>query len=70
MHNHMLPALSEGLLSEEYAYYRGIAARKHMGTDGKMAAAYDLKPGDLVDVHSDAKTNNDKVMAQYNWKAG
>jgi hypothetical protein len=70
MNDHMISALSEGLQREEYAHYRGIAARKHMTAEGVMNPAYDLKPGDMFKVHADAKDNNEKVMRRYNWKAG
>jgi len=70
MNDRMIPALREGLLREEYAYYRGIAARNHLQADGeKLQPEYDLKPEQLVAVHDKAEKNNLKVMGDHNWKA-
>lgn len=69
MNGHMIPALSEGMLREEYAYYRGIAARNHTEKDDKLHSDWDLKPEHLTKVHNAAKANNEALMGAYNWKA-
>ena len=70
MNDRMIPALKEGLLREEYAYYRGIAARNHMQADGeKLQPEYDLRPEQLSAVHEKAEKNDVKVMSAHNWKA-
>jgi hypothetical protein len=61
-------ALSPGLISEEKAYYRGIAAQNHSDGD-KLQPAWDLQNHHLVHVYNEAVKNNDKVMTSYGWKA-
>jgi hypothetical protein len=65
MRKRMLPALKEGLLSEEMAYYRGIAAQKHGDLKN---TSFDLGPHHLTHVHDVAVKNNDQTMSRYGWK--
>lgn len=70
MRSRMLPALQRGLLTEEMAYYRGIAAKSQLQADGEsLAPLYNMKPGHLNAVHEAAVTKNDEVMGKHNWKA-
>lgn len=70
MHDRMIPALREGLLREEYAYYRGVAARNHLQADGvKLQPEYDLALEQLNAVHEKAEKKNTKIMGDHNWKA-
>ena len=70
MHDRMIPALKRGLLTEEKAYYRGVAAQKHAaGADGDtLQTGWDLKDHQLTHVFDLAVKNNDDVMRGYNWK--
>jgi hypothetical protein len=69
MRDRMIPALRRGLLTEELAYYRGVAAQNHSIAGGdQLAHDYDLKDQDLVAVHEKAAQNNDDVMAKHSWK--
>jgi Novel toxin 14 len=71
MRNHMIPQLERALLTEEKAYYRGIAAQKHSSTQDpdQLEGDWDLQDGPLKKVFDAAKTNNDDVMGKYKWKA-
>jgi hypothetical protein len=68
----MLPALERGLVTRELAYYRGIAARRHLergATDTpSLPSAYNLSADDMRAVHKRAVANNDKVMGDQGWK--
>jgi len=72
MHGIMLPALEQGL-NRELAYYRGIAARRHLvrgaSDEPRLEPDYDLKAGDMNSVYARAKANNDKVMSDAGWPA-
>jgi hypothetical protein len=67
----MLPALKQGLLTRELAYYRGIAARRHLlkSDMGKaqLESQYELKADDMSAVYDRAKANNDSVMRKHGW---
>jgi hypothetical protein len=71
MHKIMLPALKQGLLTRELAYYRGIAARRHLlkSDMGKaqLESQYELKADDMSAVYDRAKDNNDSVMRKHGW---
>jgi hypothetical protein len=68
MRKRMLPQLKQALLTEEKAYYRGIAALNHSEGE-ELASAYDLQDHHLTHVYSVAEKNNDSVMGGFQWKA-
>jgi len=67
MRDRMIPALRKGLLSEEKAYYRGIAAREHSHDETTLKSDWDLTDKALDAVFEAAKQNNDEVMGKYKW---
>ncbi|TQV87768.1 eCIS core domain-containing protein [Aliikangiella coralliicola] len=71
MYNRMIPALRNGLKTEELAYYRSIAAINHSlnpdSDDPGLEAAYNLRETDLNQVFRAAKRNNDQVMSRKGW---
>lgn len=68
MYDRMIPQLRNGLITEELAYYRGVAAlsRQREGTDN-LDPNYDMTAAHLVQVWEAAKRNNDHVMSGYGW---
>jgi hypothetical protein len=71
MYGRMIPALEQALVTEELAYYNGIAALNHTinaGTDNvDLHSDYKLTESDLRGVFRAAKANNDRVMSGYGW---
>lgn len=60
-------ALKPGLLTEEKAYYRGIAAQNHAAGD-ELQPSWDLQDHHLTHVYDQAAKNNDEIMTKYGWK--
>ncbi len=70
MYKHMMPALQKGLEVSELAYYNRIAAKNTVQKDGEtiLDPDYYLSVGDMTDVYTKAKTNNDEIMTSAGWK--
>jgi len=69
MHDRMIPQLKHGLLGEEKAYYRGIAAETRKIPDkDDLQPAWNLEDSHLLHVYDVAAKNNDEVMQKYGWK--
>ena len=69
MYQRMMPALHTGLLTEERAFYNGIAAINHTvaGRPGALDPNFSLSETDMNAVFRAAKTFHDTTMSGHGW---